>query len=308
MSLVVFGSLNMDLVVRAPRLPVPGETLTGDSFFTAPGGKGANQAVACARLGAPTRLIGRVGGDVFGETLLKSLAGNRVDVSGVSTDPVQPTGVALITVDARAENTIVIIAGANGQLDSDDVTRLTESPTADDRVLLLQLEAPLETVTAAARAAHQRGLTVILDPAPARPLSPELYRLVDFLTPNENEAEALTGLSLNTDAAIGQAAGILLKRGVKNVIIKLGGRGAYAHHADQSTGTFLPAFHVNAIDTVAAGDAFNGGLAVALAEGKSFGEALRWGLATGAISTTRPGAQPSMPTRTEVEQLLSTHT
>lgn len=304
MSIVVFGSINMDLVVHSPRLPVPGETLTGDSFFTAPGGKGANQAVACARLGASTRLIGRVGGDVFGNNLLQSLAENRVNVSAVSTDQSQSTGVALITVDAKAENTIVIIAGANGQLDQTDVNRLTNSAT--DRVLLLQLEAPLEIVTTAARTAHERGLTVILDPAPARPLPPELYAYVDILTPNETEAGLLTGLSLDADAPIEQAASLLLQRGVKNVVIKLGGRGAYTRSANESSGRFMPAFHVSAIDTVAAGDAFNGGLAVALSEGKPFHDALCWGMATGAISTTRRGAQPSMPIRAEVEKLLST--
>lgn len=301
MSIVVFGSINMDLVVHSPRLPMPGETLTGDSFFTAPGGKGANQAVASARLGAPTRLIGRVGGDVFGSSLLQSLADNRVNVSAVSTDPHQPTGVALITVDAKAENTIVIIAGANGQLDQTDVNRLANSA---DRVLLLQLETPLEIVIAAARAAHALGLTVILDPAPARPLPAELYSLVDILTPNETEAGLLTGLSLHTDAAVEQAARVLLERGVQNVVIKLGGRGAYLQHAAEASGIFMPAFQVTAIDTVAAGDAFNGGLAAALSEGKSLPEALRWGMATGAISTTRRGAQPSMPSRAEVEHLL----
>jgi len=303
MSILIFGSINMDLVVHAPRLPTPGETLSGDSFFTAPGGKGANQAVACARLGVTTRMIGRVGGDVFGNALRDSLSQNGVDVSKVLTDSAQASGVALITVDAQAENTIVIVPGANGTLSFDDVARL-DSLLPASRLLLLQLEVPLEAVIAAAGVAHDHGLTVILDPAPARPLPPELYPLIDILTPNETEAAALAGFPLDTDSAIEKAADVLLNRGVKNVIIKLGGRGAYSRRSDELSGQFWPAFQVKAIDTVAAGDAFNGGLAAALAENKPFEVAVQWGMATGAISTTRPGAQPSMPSREEVLQLI----
>lgn len=304
MSILVFGSINMDLVVHSPRLPGPGETLSGDSFFTAPGGKGANQAVACARLGAPTRMIGRVGDDVFGATLRDNLSQNGVDVSKVQTDANQPSGVALITVDAHAENTIVIVAGANGTVGFDDVARL-DSLISSSRLVLLQLEIPLEAVLAAAGVAHDRGLTVILDPAPARPLPPELYPLVNILTPNEGEAAALVGFALDSDSAIERAADELLNRGVQTVIIKLGGRGAYVRRSDQPSGHFWPAFQVQAIDTVAAGDAFNGGLAAALAEDKPFEVALQWAMATGAISTTRPGAQPSLPTRDEVLKLVN---
>lgn len=303
MTILVFGSINMDLVVHSPRLPSAGETLSGDSFFTAPGGKGANQAVACARLGATTRMIGRVGGDVFGANLRDNLSQNGVDVSKIQTDPSQPSGVALITVDAHAENTIVIVAGANGTVGFDDVARLDSLLTAS-RLVLLQLEIPLEAVVAAAGVAHDHGLTVILDPAPARPLPPELYPLVDILTPNETEAAILVGFPLDTDSAIEKAADTLLNRGVKNVIIKLGGRGAYARRSAEVSGQFWPAFAVKAIDTVAAGDAFNGGLAAALAEDKPFEIAVQWGMATGAISTTRAGAQPSLPNRGEVLKLL----
>ncbi len=307
MTIIVFGSINMDLVVHSPHLPTPGETISGDAFFTAPGGKGANQAVACARLGAATRMIGRVGGDVFGSALRDSLTQNGVDVSRVTVDAAQSSGVALITVDARAENTIVIVPGANGAVSFDDVAHL-DSLLSTSRLLLLQLEIPLETVIAAAGVAHDHGLTVILDPAPARPLPPELYSLVDILTPNEVEAAALVGFNLDSDSAIERAASVLLERGLRNVILKLGGRGAYVRRVGEASGRFWPAFKVKAIDTVAAGDAFNGGLAAALAEGKPFEEAVQWGMATGAISTTRPGAQPSMPTRAEVVELIKSRT
>jgi ribokinase len=307
MTILVFGSLNMDLVVRSPRFPKPGETLSGESFFTAPGGKGGNQAVACARLGAPTQMIGRVGDDVFGSALCNSLADNGVKIDKVMVDAKHASGVALITVDALAENTIVIVPGANGAISFDDVARL-DSLLAANRLILLQLEIPLEAVVAAAEVAHDHGFSVILDPAPARPLSSELYSLVDILTPNETEAAALTGLPLDTDDSIEQAAEVLLTRGVRNVVIKLGGRGVYARSRTQPQGQFWPAFSVAALDTVAAGDAFNGGLAVALANECSFEEAVRWGQAAGAISTTRPGAQPSIPNREEVLALLAANT
>src|SRR5574341_667374 len=235
MSVVVFGSINMDLVVRTPRLPGRGETLSGETFFTAPGGKGANQAVACARLGAQTCMIGRVGGDMFGSALRASLSRNGVDVADVIVDSTQPSGVAVIAVDAAAENSIIIVPGANGQVGAGDVARL-ESRVAGARILLLQLEVPIAAVLAAARAAHDRGLTVILDPAPARPLSPELYSLIDIITPNETEAEILTGLSLQSDGDIARAAQVLIERGARIAILKLGGRGAYVRSGEMSSG------------------------------------------------------------------------
>ncbi|MGB9753715.1 ribokinase [Roseiflexus castenholzii] len=296
MTIVVFGSINMDLVVRTPRLPAPGETLTGHSFFTAPGGKGANQAVACARLGAPTRMVGRVGDDLFGEQLRHSLRSFGVQDDGVLTTP-GPSGVALIAVDDAAENTIVIVPGANGAVGSEDMPRL-ERALDGARALLLQLETPLATVAAAARAGRARGATVILDPAPALPLPDELYALADILTPNESEATTLTGIPVHDEQSAAAAARALLARGARTVIIKLGARGALA--ADANGVRFWPAFTVTAVDTVAAGDAFNGGLAVALSEGRPFEEAIRWGLAAGALSVTKHGAQPSMPDRAEL--------
>lgn len=300
MTIVVFGSINMDLVVRTPRLPAPGETLTGHTFFTAPGGKGANQAVACARLGALTRMVGRVGNDLFGEQLRISLRSAGVLDDDVLTTP-GPSGVALIAVDDAAENTIVIVPGANGAVSSEDIPRL-EQALDGARVLLLQLETPLATVMAAARAARARGVTVILDPAPALPLPDELYALADMLTPNESEAAALTGIPVHDEQSAAAAARALLARGARTVIIKLGARGALV--ADANGARLWPAFTVTPVDTVAAGDAFNGGLAVALSEGRPFEEAIRWGLAAGALSVTKPGAQPSMPDRRELLALL----
>jgi ribokinase len=291
----------MDLVVRTPRLPTPGETLTGHTFFTAPGGKGANQAVACARLGVPTRMVGRVGDDLFGEQLRASLRSFGVQDDGVLTTP-GPSGVALIAVDDTAENTIVIVPGANGAVSIADIPRL-ERALDGARALLLQLEVPIETVVAAARAAHTRGVTVILDPAPALPLPDELYALADIITPNEHEAATLTGIAVRDDQGAIAAARALIARGARRVAIKLGARGALT--ADAEGEQFWSPFTVTPVDTVAAGDAFNGGLAVALSEGRSFNEAIRWGLAAGALSVTRHGAQPSMPERNEVLTLLA---
>jgi ribokinase len=300
-AVVVFGSINMDLVVRTPRLPTPGETLTGHTFFTAPGGKGANQAVACTRLGVPTRMVGRVGDDLFGEQLRASLRSFGVQDDGVLTTP-GPSGVALIAVDDTAENTIVIVPGANGAVSIADIPRL-ERALDGARALLLQLEVPIETVVAAARAAHTRGVTVILDPAPALPLPDELYALADIITPNEHEATTLTGIAVHDDQGAIAAARALIARGARRVALKLGARGALT--ADAEGEQFWSPFTVTPVDTVAAGDAFNGGLAVALSEGRSFNEAIRWGLAAGALSVTRHGAQPSMPERNEVLTLLA---
>ena len=303
MSVVVFGSINMDLVVRTPRFPKPGETLTGHDFFTAPGGKGANQAVAAARLGIETVMVGRVGADVFGGALLDSLNASGVDTARIFTDPEHPSGTAVITVDDCAENEIVIVPGANGAVGLEDILRLKESLQAAD-CLLLQLEIPMEAVAAAAAEAHRKGVTTILDPAPAKEIPAALYQSIDYLTPNEVEASILTGNPVQTFEDAGGAARILQARGVPNVIIKMGGKGVFWRSAHGEEGS-LPAFAVKAVDTVAAGDAFNGAFAAALSEGKGFLEALRWGMAGGAVSTTRKGAQPSMPDRSELLALLN---
>jgi ribokinase len=297
MSVLVFGSINMDLVVRTSRFPLPGETLSGSDFYTAPGGKGANQAVAAGRLEAPVGMVGRVGGDVFGQALLDSLKRNGVDTNSVQVDPSQPSGVAVITVDDAAENHILIVAGANGQVGAGDVERL-EAALDGATHLLLQFEVPMEAVTAAAQAARRKGVAVILDPAPARLVPAELFSLVDIITPNESEAAQLVGFPVDSQDAARRAASELLRRGVRQVVIKMGRRGAFWTDGQQQH--FFPAYKVTAVDTTAAGDAFNGALAAALDEGQSMPDALQWAMAAGALSTTRPGAQPSMAGRDEV--------
>ncbi len=287
MSVIVLGSLNMDLVARAPRLPAPGETVTGSAFSTAPGGKGANQAVAAARLGAPTRMVGRVGADAYGDALRASLRAAGVDTRLIQTDKTTSTGVAIIAVDDAGENSIIVIPGANGGLDGTDVARLDDHLAGGD-VLLLQLEAPMAVNLAAARAAHERRVTIILDPAPAQALPDELYSLVDILTPNQVEAAHLTGITINGREDAARAAEALLAKGAHTVIVKLGAAGAlYRSAASQG---FAPAFKVAAVDTVAAGDAFNGGLAAGLSAGHTLSEAVRRGCAVAALSVTRSGA------------------
>jgi ribokinase len=300
MTIVVFGSINMDLVARAPRLPAPGETVPGHTFFTAPGGKGANQAVACARLGAPTRMVGRVGDDALGVELRAGLRAAGVDERDVLTTP-GPSGVALIAVDDAGRNTIIVAPGANGAIGPADVTRL-KAPLGGARALLLQLEIPLEAVIAAASAARRAGVPVILDPAPARELPAELYRLTDIITPNESEAATLVGFDLSDEAACGAAARVLHARTGGAVALKLGEHGALLFAGDQFLR--LPALPVRAVDTVAAGDAFNAGLAVALVEGQPLAMAMRWAVAAGAVAVTRPGAQAAMPSRAEVLAML----
>lgn len=299
MSVIVFGSINLDLVARTPRLPMPGETRVGHSFATLPGGKGANQAVAVARLGVATEMVGRVGGDAFGQDLLHGLKASGVGCDRVLIDPTTHSGVAVITVDDSSENNIVIIAGANGQMGAADVDRLKPllSPA---KILLLQLEIPLPTVVAAAKAAREAGVMVILDPAPARSDLPEpLYTWVDIITPNQVEASQLVEFPVTDRETATTAATVLHQRGVGTVIVKLGKQGALCLTHDQTW--LIPAFPVKAIDTVAAGDAFNGGLAAALAIGMPLQQATTQAAAVAALSVTKPGAQPSLPTREELD-------
>jgi len=256
MAVVVFGSINMDLTTYVPSLPRPGETLFGHSFITVPGGKGANQAVAAARLGAETRLFSRVGDDNFGQLHLQAMTAEGVDTSGVFVDPTQSTGLAVITVDDQAENSIIVISGANMSVDRSDVDRCAGGLNVVD-ILLLQLEIPLKADLAMAEAASEVGIMVILDPAPAQSLPDELFPLIDVITPNELETEPLVGFPVITVEDAERAASVLREKGVSNVVIKLGAKGAfYAGNTDRA---FLPAFSVQAIDTVAAGDAFNAG-------------------------------------------------
>lgn len=303
MTVIVFGSINIDLVTRTPRLLQPGETLLGSDFFTTPGGKGANQAVAIARLGVPTRMIGRVGGDAFGQELLVALQAAGVITEGVQIDPSTHSGVAVITVADSGENQIIGVFGANGKLDETDVKRLT-ARLPDAQVLLLQLEIPVSVVEAAAQAAHQAGVRVILDPAPV-PTEPitHLYPLVDILVPNEVEAGQLVGFSVHSPETAAEAATIFQQQGASTVIVKLGAQGVFCATPNETF--FVPAFSVEAIDTVAAGDAFAGGLTAALVEGLPLRQAVVWGSAAGALATTKVGAQSAMCDRATFEAFLS---
>jgi ribokinase len=301
MSIVVFGSINLDLTTYVPHLPALGETLRGRSFITVPGGKGANQAVAAARLGAPTKFFGRMGNDAFGREVMPIVQKEGIDMSGIQIDEKHGTGLAVISVDDKADNSIVIVSGANMAVDENDAKRcINELEKA--KVVMLQLEVPMEASLSVARAAHKRGVLVVWDPAPALELPAEAYQLTDYMTPNEVEAGMLVGFQPKTPEEARRAAGIIRERGVRVAIIKLGALGAYFESAEESG--FMPSFIVNSIDTVAAGDSFNGGLSVALLEGKPLKEAVRWGSAAGAIATTKAGAMPSMPYRHEMVALL----
>ncbi len=297
--IVVVGSSNTDMIVQADRLPLPGETVLGGDLAIAPGGKGANQAVAAARLGAAVTFIARVGQDMFGQEALRNFQREGLDIRYLVQDSQAPSGVALIVVGPGGQNIIAVAPGANQRLTPADVE--TARPAfVQARAVLLQLEIPIETVLAAAQAGRAAGATVILNPAPApsRPLPAALFEAVDILTPNETEAAALTGKQEPEGAAAA-----LLARGVDTVIVTLGAEGALV-----ATGSdpmqHIPGFRVKAVDATAAGDAFNGGLAVALAQREALDAAVRYAHAVAALSVTRLGAQPSLPTAAEVEAFL----
>jgi ribokinase len=301
-SIVVVGSLNADLVVRVPRFPRPGETLAGRDFARFPGGKGANQAYAAARLGGTSAMVGQVGGDDHGAWLTAHLAAGGVDTTYVLRDGEAPTGVAIITLDAAGQNQIVLVPGANGTFTPDRLSTV-ESVLAGARVLLLQLEIPLDTVAAAARTARAAGALVILDPAPARDLPDGLLALADYVTPNETELSVLTGGGDVRDAGdVRRRASQLRTRGCARVLVKLGARGAALIESQREE--WWPAREVPVVDTTAAGDAFNGAFAVALATGAPSDEAGRFATAAAALAVTRAGAQPAMPSRSEVERFL----
>jgi len=297
-NIIVIGSLNADLVVRAPRFPAPGETISGEDLAIIPGGKGANQAVAAARQGASVAMTGRVGNDSFGPALTQNLQKNNVDTLHVLSDE-SATGTAIIVVDSSGQNSIVLSPGANGKVTPDDVDAV---PFQDAKMLLLQLEIPLETVVHAASLARQNGLRVILNPAPAQSIPDSLLADVDILVPNESELQLLSGKPVKDTDTAKSAAQTLLEKGVKTVIVTLGANGALLVTDKQAL--HIPSFKVDVVDTTAAGDAFIGGLAAALLDGKPLEEAVRYGNASGALAATRFGAQPSLPTQNEVDQLL----
>lgn len=298
--IVVVGSINMDLVVRAPRHPEPGETILGSSFQTFPGGKGANQAVAAARLGGKVKMIGRVGTDSFGDSLLATLQNDQVDTTHVRRSADLASGVALITVNEQGQNTIVVVPGANGALSPQDIID-SRGAFIGASVVLLQLEIPIETVKTAAELARQEGVGVILNPAPARQLTKNLLSNVDFLIPNESELALLTGLQ-----AVSIAAESLRSIGTRRLVVTLGSQGVLV--IDEDGHYQLGAHLVPVVDTTAAGDAFVGAFAVALTEHRPTREAAAWGNAAGALAVTCAGAQPSLPTRAQLQAFLSDHT
>jgi ribokinase len=300
-SIVVIGSSNTDMVIRLLRIPRPGETLLGGEFLSAAGGKGANQAVAAARAGGRVRLIARVGKDALGSQAIAGLRREGIDTRCVFRDASAPSGVALIFVAHDGENSIAVASGANARLAPTDLRKAAQLIGAA-ALVVAQLESPLATIHAAARMAAGAGVPFILNPAPARALPDSLLRLVSILTPNETEAELLTGIPVNDQASAASACGRLRDRGVETVIITLGRQGAFL--ADATGQRLIPGFRVKAVDDTAAGDTFNGALAVALAEGNSLSDAVRFANAAAALSVTRLGAQPSAPTRPEIERML----
>lgn len=301
-NLVVLGSINADHILNLESFPTPGETVTGNQYQVAFGGKGANQAVAAGRSGAKIAFIACTGDDDTGERVRKQLASDNIDIAPVSVVEGESTGVALIFVNAEGENVIGIHAGANAALTTERVNAQREI-IANAEALLMQLESPVESVLAAAEIAHQNHTTVVLNPAPARVLSDELLALVDIITPNETEAEKLTGVRVENDDDAARAAKVLHDKGIGTVIITLGSRGVWA--CVNGEGRRVPGFKVKAIDTIAAGDTFNGALVTALLEGKRMDDAIRFAHAAAAIAVTRKGAQPSVPWRKEIDEFLS---
>lgn len=301
--ITIVGSLNMDLVIRSPRIPRPGETVIGSDFQTVPGGKGANQAVAAARLGGQVTMVGRVGEDSFANALLENLATAEIDTTFVQRDRQKASGVALIVVDDQGENIIVVASGVNMRMTEKDV-EAAEAAIAESDVLLLQLEVPLPVVKRAAQIAQSHRVTVVLNPAPARELAPDLLTLVDVLVPNESESALLTGFPVESQSELEKAASKILNLGARSVVITLGKRGAFLASGDY-TSKIYEAFSIEPVDTTAAGDAFVAGLAVNYAAGKSLPDAIRWGNAAGAMTALRFGAQTSLPKRKEVQELLN---
>lgn len=300
--ILVVGSSNTDMVIRTDHLPVPGETILGGTFFMNPGGKGANQAVAVARLEGDVAFICKIGKDVFGYQSQQLFADEGIDTSYIFFDAEYPSGIAMITVDDKGENSITVASGANMNLTPTDIETAKDAIEEAD-IILLQLEIPMETVEYVARTAAKQNKKVILNPAPARPLSRELLKSLYLITPNETEAELLTGQKItNVETAV-RAAASIKDMGVENVIITMGSRGALIYAG--SLCALVPAYKVKAVDTTAAGDIFNGALVMALAEGRDWIEAARFACKASAIAVTRAGAQSSAPYRNEVDSFLA---
>ncbi len=296
-KIVVVGSSNTDMVIKLERLPGPGETILGEDFIMAAGGKGANQAVAAARLGGDVTFVARVGADIFGKQAIQNFQKEGINTDFIVMDNKNPSGVALIFVDKKGENTIAVASGANNKLSKQDVAAAKQKIESAN-VMLLQLETPLETVQYAARLASEAGVKVVLNPAPARELDETLLRTITVLTPNESETELLTGIKVEDEESAIRAAEVLKEKGVSEIIITMGAKGSFLIRDNKAI--LIPTKEINAIDTTAAGDAFNGALSYALAKKEPLDKAVRFANLVGALSATKLGAQPSMPTYDEL--------
>jgi len=297
-NILVIGSSNTDMVIKTEKLPAPGETILGGTFFMNPGGKGANQAVAASRLGGKVTFIAKRGNDLFGDQTVELLTKEGIDTQYIAKDTELPSGVALITVNSKGENNIVVAPGSNGNLLPEDLPGDLFSPGRFE-ILVLQLEIPIMTVEYTALTASENNIKVILNPAPAQKLHDYLYRHTWLITPDEIEAEIITGIKIRDISSAENAATFLQNKGVKNVIITMGGKGAFLK-SENFTG-LVPVVTVTPVDTTAAGDVFNGALAVAISEGKDLKEATEFANSAAAISVTRMGAQASAPYRNEID-------
>ena len=302
MTVVVFGSINLDLVIEVPHLPAKGETVIGDRFFSAAGGKAANQAVAIAKLGIPVSLVGQIGNDSFGKTLIEGLEKEGVNIEGITVNPNTFSGIASIMVDKQGANAIACAGGANNLVREKELKQF-KALLPQAKIVLLELGIPLATVLAAIREAKAHNCTIVLDPAPATSNLPEeLYSSIDIITPNEVEASQLVGFTVDGVTTARQAASFLHQMGVKNVIITLGSQGSV--YSNEAESFWIEPIAVKVVDTVAAGDAFNGALAAALASGKSIKEAVRWAMVGSALAVTKNGAQSSLPDKNSFQRLL----
>ncbi|WP_129595827.1 ribokinase [Anaerophilus nitritogenes] len=299
-KITVIGSMNMDLVANVDHMPKVGETIIGKSFEEIPGGKGANQAVAIARLGGQVHMIGKLGDDGFGKTLLEGLTKDKICVEGVKIETNTPSGVALITVSEEGDNSIIVVPGANFTLNKEDIDKNIQIIKESD-FLVLQLEVPLDTVKYSLKCAKELGVYTVLNPAPAQKLDDMIIKNIDLLIPNETELEILTGIEINNEEDVLRASKNLIEKGVKSLIVTLGSKGSM--YIDKKGFKKFQAHKVKAIDTTAAGDSFIGGVCVCLSEGKTIEEAIRYGSRVGALTVTKKGAQRSLPYKEEIEAL-----
>lgn len=300
-NILVVGSSNTDMIIKMKKMPKPGETVIGGKFSTAAGGKGANQAVAAARAGGCVTFIGRIGSDIFGETALKGFINDGLNVDYVIKDKVNPSGVALIFVDENGENSIAVASGANAALSPQDIMNCAHIFSKAD-ILLMQLETPMDTIETAAKIVAANNVKVILNPAPAQQLNKELLKNISIITPNETEAELLVGFPITNESDAEKAAKVLMELGIETVIITLGSKGAFV--LSESFNGMVPAFSVKVIDTTAAGDVFNGALAVGLSEGKDIRDSVIFASAAAALSVTKMGAQTSVHKREEIDKFI----